>query len=111
MKLTIQGGRRSWQRQARSSRSSSRFARARFKRGTVAKADGKELRGKRVKHTKRALGLKGPSKGVGSFKAKLGDGALRSTGNQGNRGAKRLKFKLRVRDQAGKTTKLTVRAR
>ncbi len=84
---------------------------AAFKRGTVAKAGGKELRGKRVKHSKRALGLKAPSKGVGSFKAKLGDGALRSTGHQGNRGAKRLKFKLRVRDKAGKTTKLTVRAR
>ncbi len=76
-----------------------------FDRGTKVKAGGGKAS---VEQSRRGLRLK-TKKAVKSFVAKLADGALEA--GQGLREGRRLKFKLKVRDAAGETTKLTVRAR
>lgn len=79
-----------------------------FKRGSSVKAGGKKLKGKAVKHTKRSLKLK--AKGaVKSFKGKFSGRALKASKKL--KPSDRLKFKVKVRDKTGKTTKLTVRAK
>jgi hypothetical protein len=62
----------------------------------------------RVKHTKGALLIKS-RKAAKRIRAKLADGAL--VPGKGPGAKKRLRFRLSVRDAAGKTTKLTVRAK
>lgn len=77
-----------------------------FDRGTKVKAGGGGKAS--AEQSRRALKLK-TKKAAKSFVAKLADGALEP--GQGLREGKRLKFKLKVRDAAGETTKLTVRAK
>lgn len=72
--------------------------------GASAKADGKALKGKALKLGSRSLALK--TKGARSLVAKVGKGTLiRNT----NLNAKKLRIKLKLRDVAGKSTKLTLR--
>jgi hypothetical protein len=72
-----------------------------FDRGTtVAKVS--------VRHSARALKLKA-SKPAKRFAAKIAHGALQP--GQGLGAHSKLKFKLKLRDAAGKTTKLTIRAK
>ncbi len=62
----------------------------------------------KVKHSRRTLKLN-TRKPLGSFTARFADGAL--TPEAGLRPGSKLKFKLKLRDASGATTKLTVRAR
>lgn len=79
-----------------------------FKRGSSVKAGGKKLKGKSVKHTKRSLKLK--AKGaVGSFAGKFSGRAIKA--GHKLKPNDRLRFKVKVRDKTGKTTKLTVRTK
>ncbi len=79
---------------------------AAFKRGIKASADGKKLRGKAVKRSKRGLRLRPKGDGVDRVVAKISGGALRRAGKI----SRRLKFPVAVKDAAGGTTKLVVRA-
>jgi hypothetical protein len=77
-----------------------------FKRGVKAKANGKKLKGKKVKHTKRALKLKG--KRAKRFVAKIANGALAVLKEIKNQ---RLRFSVSVTDTQGQRTKLIVKSR
>ncbi|MQA76119.1 MAG: hypothetical protein GEU88_17590 [Solirubrobacterales bacterium] len=77
-----------------------------FKRGAKARADGDQLKRRSVKHSKRKLKLKG--KRVKRFVAKVHKHALKAKKVKKNQ---RLRFKLKVKDERGKTTRLVVRAR
>jgi hypothetical protein len=76
-----------------------------FKRGTKAKANGKKLKGKKVKHTKRALKLKG--KRAKRFVAKVAGGALKAA----DEARRRMRFKVKVVDVRGGRTTLTVKSK
>ena len=78
-----------------------------FDRGGSVKAGGKPLAGRSVKHTKRSLRLKSKC-AVRSFAARFKGHALDA--GHGLRPHERPRFKIKVRDRRGKTTKLTVRA-
>ncbi len=77
-----------------------------FKRGIKASADGRRLRGKAVKRSKRGLRLRPQGDGADRVVAKLSGGALRRAGKI----SRRLNFPVTVKDAAGGTTKLVVRA-
>ncbi len=77
-----------------------------FERGSTVKAGGKKLADKAVEHTKRGLKLKA-KRAVGSFVGKFSGHALRADDEL--KPHDRLRFKLKVRDRTGATTKLTVR--
>jgi hypothetical protein len=76
-----------------------------FKQGTKAKANGKKLKGKKVKHTKRALKLKG--KRVKRFVAKIAGGALEAADDA----RRRMRFKVKVVDVRGGRTTLAVKSK
>ncbi|MGH2986559.1 MAG: hypothetical protein ACRDLO_07730 [Solirubrobacterales bacterium] len=76
-----------------------------FKRGAKAKANGKKLKGKKVKHTKRALRLKG--KRAKRFVAKVGGGALEAAADV----RRRMRFKVKVVDVRGARTTLAVKSK
>jgi hypothetical protein len=76
-----------------------------FKRGTKAKSNGKKLKGKKVKHTKRALKLKG--KRVKRFVAKIAGGALEAADDA----RRRMRFKVKVVDVRGGHTTLAVKSK
>jgi hypothetical protein len=80
----------------------------RFTKGAKAKAGGKRLRGKAFKHGKRKLSLRSGS-GANTFTAKVGKGALAAS--RGVKPNARMKFKVKLTDTAGKTTKLNVRSK
>jgi hypothetical protein len=77
----------------------------RFTRGSSVKARGGKVK---VKHTGRSLKLSAKP-AAKAFAAKFAGGALKA--GKGLRKGAKLKFKLKIRDAAGKTTKLTVRAK
>ena len=77
----------------------------RFNRGSAVKAGGGKAS---IKHSGRTLKLKAKS-AAKSFSAKIGHGALKP--GKGLRANSKLKFKLKIRDATGKTTRLTVRAK
>ncbi len=81
------------------------FDSGRFAGGVVAKADGKRLRSKAIKHSGRVLKLKG--KRAIRLVAKIGDGALTAKPNA----ERRMRFAVKVVDVAGKRTKLRVRSK
>jgi hypothetical protein len=74
-------------------------------RGIKAKADGKKLKRKAVKHTKRKLRLKG--RRAKRLVAKAANGALEA--DEGAR--RRMPFKLAVVDAAGERTQLRVKSK
>ena len=76
-----------------------------FKRGVKAKANGKKLKGKKVKHTKRALKLKG--KRAKRFVAKVAGGALKAA----DEARRRMRFKVKVVDVRGARTSLAVKSK
>jgi hypothetical protein len=76
-----------------------------FKRGTKAKANGKKLKGKNVKHTERALKLKG--KRAKRFVAKVAGGALQAADDA----RRRMRFKVKVVDVRGGRTTLAVKSK
>jgi hypothetical protein len=76
-----------------------------FKRGTKAKANGKKLKGKKVRHTKRTLKLKG--KRAKRFVAKVAGGALEADDDA----RRRMRFKVKVVDVRGKRTTLAVKSK
>lgn len=76
-----------------------------FKRGVKAKANGKKLKGKQVKHTKRALKLKG--KRAKRFVAKVAGGALEAA----DQARRRMRFKVKVVDVRGARTTLAVKSK
>lgn len=80
---------------------------AAFKRGSSAKSNGKKLSGKAIKHGRGTLTLKAKAKGAKSLKATIGRGALVADGKLGSK--RKLRFRLKLVDAAGKRTALTVR--
>jgi hypothetical protein len=81
------------------------FSSGGFRAGTKAKANGKLLKGKAIKHTGRTLRLK--HKRAKRFVAKVADGALTA----GPEVEKRMRFKVKVVDETGKRTRLKLRSR
>lgn len=76
-----------------------------FKRGIKAKANGKKLKGKKVKHTERALKLKG--KRAKRFVANVAGGALEVD----DKARRRMRFKVKVVDVRGGRTTLAVKSK
>jgi hypothetical protein len=99
MKLTVKAGSEKLRQAKLTLPKQLGFARGKdFDRGTsVAKV--------KVRHTRKALKLKS-SKPAKRLRAKLADGAL--VPGKGLRANSRLRFKLKIRDARGRTTKLTV---
>lgn len=80
-----------------------------FDRGFAAKADKRKLKGKAVKHSKRALKLKAKGrKGADRFVAEAARGALSASKKAEGR---RLRFKVVITDVRGKRTRIKLSAR